>query len=202
VGGRRQARRRARRLLGALVLVGLTAGSVLAAGCSGGGSAAGSTAAGSTAAGSTAAGSTAAGRRPLAGFAEVRIQVRSPAAVVASWCALLADDEASRATGMMGQTDLRGYDAMVFRHPQDSTSAYYMFRTVVSLSIAWFDADGRFLSAADMAPCPAGDPANCPLYRASGAYRLALEVLAGGLARLGIGPGSQLEIVPASTCPA
>jgi uncharacterized membrane protein (UPF0127 family) len=95
---------------------------------------------------------------------------------------------------MMGQTDLRGYDAMVFRHAQDSTGAYFMFQTVVPLDVAWFDADGRFVSSAEMTPCPSTDAASCPRYRAAGAYRFAVEVLAGGLTELGIGPGAQLVV--------
>ncbi|MGE3834281.1 MAG: DUF192 domain-containing protein [Acidimicrobiia bacterium] len=139
-------------------------------------------------------------RRPLAGFSEAGIEVRSAAGVVAAWCALLADDEASRAQGMMGQDDLRGYDAMVFRHAEDATGAYYMYRTGIALSVAWFDAAGRFVSSADMAPCPLDDPAACPRYRAAAAYRLAVEVLQGGLGSLGIGPGSHLQVTATGGC--
>jgi uncharacterized membrane protein (UPF0127 family) len=173
------------RLVSFLLVGGWLVGGVLV-GCTGGGS------------GSSTTGT---GRRlPMAGFADAAVQVRSAAGTVAQWCALLADDEASRAKGMMGQDDLHGYDAMVFRHPQPSTGAYYMFQTTIPLSIAWFDASGRFVSSADMEPCPASDSGACPLYRAAGPYRLAVEVLEGNLGTLGIGPGSQLEVLGTTGC--
>lgn len=139
-------------------------------------------------------------RLPLGGFGETALEVRSVAGTVAIWCALLADDDASRAQGLMGQRDLRGYDAMVFRHPADATGAYYMYRTLVPLSIAWFDGAGAFVSSADMTPCPSDDPAVCPRYRAAGPYRFAVEVLRGDLTGLGIGPGAQLTVLDTLPC--
>jgi uncharacterized membrane protein (UPF0127 family) len=63
------------------------------------------------------------------------------------------------------------------------------------LSIAWFDAAGKFVSATDMAPCPPGTAAGkCPLFSAKGPYRFALEVPQGQLPSLGIGPGTTLEL--------
>ena len=53
-----------------------------------------------------------------------------------------------------------------------------------------FDGDGKFVSATDMDPCLGRD--DCPLYPAARPYRYALEVRRGGLAGLGIGPGSWL----------
>ena len=95
----------------------------------------------------------------------------------------------------MGRRDLAGYDAMVFRFAADTTSEFYMRNVPVSLSIAWFAADGRYVSSTDMAPCP--DMPGCPTYGASGPYRYALEVLQGGLGALGIGDGSVLSVAGA-----
>jgi uncharacterized protein len=92
----------------------------------------------------------------------------------------------------MGRRDLAGFDGMLFRFDADTTSAFYMRNVPVPLSIAWFDAEGRFVSATDMAPCP--DQEGCPTYPPPAPYRVALEVLQGGLGRLGIGPGSTMSV--------
>jgi uncharacterized protein len=135
------------------------------------------------------AGDDGAARRPLDGFGEVGVRVSGS---TAERCALLAATAEARARGLMGQDDLRGYDGMVFVHDADTTGGYFMFRTPLPLSIAWFDAAGRFVDAADMAPCPADDPGDCPSHRPARPYRLALEVPQGDLDRLGVGPGAVL----------
>ncbi len=110
----------------------------------------------------------------------------------AEQCALLAATEAQRARGLMTVTDLQGYPGMVFRYSADSTGGYYMRNTPMPLSIAWFAADGTFVSTADMQPCD--DRTDCPISSAAGPYRYALEVPQGQLASLGIGPGSVLKL--------
>lgn len=132
------------------------------------------------------------GRRPLAGFGEVAFRVEAVDGGRVRGCALLAETPEARATGMMGQRDLRGYDAMAFRFPEPVTGGFYMFRTVVPLSIAFVDPAGEVVSTADMAPCPAGVAAECPTYSAGAPYRHALEVLEGGLDRLGLAPGADV----------
>lgn len=128
------------------------------------------------------------------GFDEVAFRVTPAGATSASaqYCALVAGTDEQRARGMMGRRDLAGFDGMLFRFDADTTAAFYMRNVPVPLSIAWFDAEGRFVSSADMAPCP--DQEGCPTYPPAGPYRLALEVLQGGLAPLGVGPGSSITV--------
>jgi uncharacterized membrane protein (UPF0127 family) len=134
------------------------------------------------------------------GFAQVAFRVHPGATGTAATgpflCALLADNEQRRQTGLMGRHDLGGYDGMIFRFPAPTTSAFFMRNTPLPLSIAWFDASGRFVSSADMAPCP--DRPDCPLYGPGRQYLTALEVTQGGLKALGIGPGS--SIAPGGAC--
>ena len=118
-------------------------------------------------------------RRPLDGFGEVAIRLTGAAGQVTDGCALLADDEATRARGLMGQQDLRGYDGMLFRFPAPSSTRFYMRDTLIPLTVAFFAADGTFVSAADMTPCPP-ETESCPLYGATAPYLFALEVPAGG----------------------
>jgi uncharacterized protein len=73
--------------------------------------------------------------------------------------------------------------------------------TPTPLSIAFFAADGTFVSSVDMAPCVAPTPdADCARYDAAGPYRYAVEVAVGGLAELLMTDGSRLELLPGG-CP-
>ena len=92
----------------------------------------------------------------------------------------------------MEVTDLGGYQGMVFVWDADTSGGFWMRNTPTPLSIAWFDADGEFVSSADMEPCSATAP-DCPVYPAGGAYRFAVEVFQGDLDDLGVGPGSRLR---------
>lgn len=131
---------------------------------------------------------------PLAGVGTVTVRIRpaGQTATTTEQCAYLADTAALRAKGLMTVTDLRGHVGMVFRFDADVTSGFYMRNTPTALSIAWFDAAGRFVSAADMAPCD--DRTDCPTYPAAGAYRYALEVPQRSLGELGVGPGAVIEL--------
>lgn len=132
----------------------------------------------------------------LDGFGEIGFTVTPGPGLTAmtptEQCALLAATEAQRAQGLMRVTDLEGYPGMVFRYSVDSTGGYWMRNTPMPLSIAWFSADGTFVSSADMAPC--ADRPDCPISSATGPYRYAIEVPQGQLAALGIGPGSVLQL--------
>jgi uncharacterized membrane protein (UPF0127 family) len=108
-------------------------------------------------------------------------------------CALLARTPAERGRGLMERRDLAGYDGMVFLWPSSTDEAFYMKDTLIPLSIAWFDDATHFVSEASMTPCPA-DVVSCPLFSAASPYTVAIEVAEGGLARLGIGPGSSITL--------
>lgn len=145
----------------------------------------------------TSAGAGATGRVPLEGFGETAFRVDSSDAAfgprsVARRCALLAETIAQRSTGLMNQSDLSGYDGMLFRSEADEGYGFTMKNTLMPLSIAFFEASGRFLGSADMVPC--GEAPSCPSYPPPGPYRMALEVPQGRLASLGIGPGARIVV--------
>lgn len=131
-----------------------------------------------------------AGRTLIAGFGEVAFTMTDPAGVIAEWCALLADTPELRARGLMEQDDLNGYDAMLFRFEEPGSAGFWMKDTIIPLTVAYFAADGRFVSSADMQPCPAGT--DCPSYPPGGMYQTAIEVPLGGLEAIGVGPGSAI----------
>ena len=139
-------------------------------------------------------------REPIEGFDEVAFRISPQGAEASTWCALLAAELEQRQQGLSDQDDLRGYEAMVFRFPEPSTTRFTMMDTRIPLSIAFFDADGAFVSSRDMDPCPP-DSTTCPTFGAEAPFLHALEVEQGGLAALGVGPGSRLSF-PDGPCPA
>ncbi len=130
------------------------------------------------------------GRQRVEGFGSIAFRVNTMASTLR--CALLAKEPQQWARGLMGRTDLAGYDGMLFVFDEDRQGSFYMLNTPLPLSIAWFDSSGRFVSATDMEPCLTGP--DCPLYSAAGPYRYALEVPKGGLDELGVGPETVIEI--------
>ncbi len=124
-------------------------------------------------------------RVPLDGFGELAIQVvPGDGGPVLSWCLLAAIEAEQRARGLMGITDLQGYEGMVFVYPEDVEHGFYMRNTPSPLSIAWVAADGEVVTIKDMEPCEDRD--DCPTYPSEGRYRYAIEVFQGDLPRLGI----------------
>jgi uncharacterized protein len=133
-------------------------------------------------------------RRPPDGvveFDEVAIAIVDENGDVTGWCVLLAETGRQRQRGLMEVTDLGGYAGMLFVMESERELSFYMRNTPMPLSIAWFDNNGRFVSATDMEPC--ADRLGCPTYRSGAPARFALEVAQGELEALGIGDGSQLR---------
>lgn len=129
----------------------------------------------------------------IEGFAIAAMTVRDPQGETSDHCVLVADTPERQARGLMKQTGLGGYDAMVFAFPADVRSSFYTFDVGFPLSIAWFGGDGTYLSGTDMPTCPL-DQAHCPLYASPVSYRYAVETQAGGMTALGIAQGSSISV--------
>jgi uncharacterized protein len=134
---------------------------------------------------------------PVDGVGETVITITDEDGNVSACCVLVAATAAQRERGLMEVTDLKGYKGMLFVWEADTGGGFWMRNTPTPLSIAWFAADGSFVSSAEMEPC--GDSDNCPTYNPDGDYRFALETFQGDLAALGAGPGSKLTV--GGTCP-
>ncbi len=80
---------------------------------------------------------------------------------------------------------------MLFRYDEDTNERFWMKDTLIPLSIAFLDAEGRVLVILDMEPCVA-DP--CPLYEAGAPYRMALEVNQGAFEQLGAHVGDVVRL--------
>ena len=133
------------------------------------------------------------------GFEQTAMTVTNADGTVCVLCVWLAD-EGKRAQGLMGVTDLGGKDGMIFVYDEPVTNQFWMRNTPTSLDIAWFDVNGAFVSSATMEPCLTGPDEECTRYAAEAPFLMALEVFAGDLAQLGIGPGSVAVLDAGSGC--
>ena len=134
------------------------------------------------------------------GFEAAIIEVTRADGTVESYCVWLATTKAERERGLMQVTTLGGADGMLFRFGVEQATSFWMKDTVLPLSVAYFTGAGRFVSSADMEPCPPASPA-CPSYPASAPYADALEVAQGDLGRLGITAGARLRTTGAACDP-
>jgi uncharacterized membrane protein (UPF0127 family) len=103
----------------------------------------------------------------------------------------VADSPSERERGLMGRSSLPADAGMIFVYDEDHRGTFWMKDTLIPLSIAFYDAEGRILRILDMKPCRK-DP--CPLYDPKVTYRGALEVNEGAFERWGISAGDRLRI--------
>ena len=82
---------------------------------------------------------------------------------------------------------------MLFVFFEPTTSGFWMKDTLIPLSIAFFDRDGRIVDIVDMDPCKR-EP--CRVYASDAPYVGALEVNQGFFERNGIEVGDVVEIAP------
>ncbi|WP_116999058.1 DUF192 domain-containing protein [Desertimonas flava] len=108
-------------------------------------------------------------------------------------CFWLADTPALQQRGLMGVTDLGGADGMLFVFDGPTTAAFYMWQTPLPLSVSFFDADGRLVDGAEMAPCLDESPGSCERYHSEVPYVMALEVVSGSWRELLV-PGAVLTV--------
>lgn len=92
----------------------------------------------------------------------------------------VADTQAERALGLMYRETLDSYDGMLFIFEDDSIAGFTMSRTIIPLTIGFYEADGDRVTKLDMTPCD-DEPRSCPVYKSARPYRYALEVASGRL---------------------
>jgi hypothetical protein len=78
--------------------------------------------------------------------------------------------------GLMGRTSLPPDAGMAFLFDEPTTVQFWMKDTLIPLSIAFWDQDGRIVDLEEMTPC-SQDP--CPTYGPDLPYRGAVEANAG-----------------------
>jgi uncharacterized protein len=103
----------------------------------------------------------------------------------------VADTTQERADGLMGRETLSPYDGMAFVWTEPVHGSFWMKDTLIPLSIAFWDQEGRIVSIMDMEPCRQ-DP--CPTYGPDTPFVGAVEVVKGGLERRGVAVGDTVDL--------
>lgn len=108
----------------------------------------------------------------------------------------VAETASQRQRGLMGRESLLEVSGMLFRFvsEQSANNAFWMYRTLIPLDIAFIDSDGRIVAINTMQPCESSSPSDCPSYPAGAAYYSALEVNGGYFAERGIKVGDWISI--------
>jgi uncharacterized membrane protein (UPF0127 family) len=102
----------------------------------------------------------------------------------------LALTSASRSLGLMNRRRAPA-DGMLFVFPEETNGGFWMKNTLVPLTIAFFDAQGKRVRKLSMTPCR---QASCPIYSPRRSYRFALELRASDTRRAArLGPLSELR---------
>jgi uncharacterized membrane protein (UPF0127 family) len=105
----------------------------------------------------------------------------------------VADSDEERAHGLMHRESLPEDAGMIFVFAEEHSGGFWMKDTLIPLSIAFADGDGRVLRILDMEPCEA-DP--CRIYDPGVSYRSALEVNRGAFSEWGVEEGNSLRLDP------
>jgi uncharacterized membrane protein (UPF0127 family) len=141
------------------------------------------------------------GRQALRGFGEVQVTIIAENGKRCDVCLLSAISEVQRERGLMevSDTELGGYDGMLFEYPREVQSAFWMRNTPMPLSIAYFDETGSMVSRTDMTPCE--DSARCPSYPPGATFKFALEMPQGRFPSVGIRRTARI-VINSRTCKA
>ncbi|HEY0180618.1 MAG TPA: DUF192 domain-containing protein [Dokdonella sp.] len=104
----------------------------------------------------------------------------------------IAEDDASRAHGLMERTSMPDDHGMLFVFQDDAPRSFWMKNTKIPLDMLFFDAEGKLLSVQHSAPPCVADP--CPGYSSGAPARYVLELNAGQAKKIGLAPGDELKI--------
>jgi uncharacterized membrane protein (UPF0127 family) len=105
-----------------------------------------------------------------------------------------SDTATERRIGLMGRESLEPYDGMAFLWDEPVEATFWMKDTLIPLSIAFWDDQGRIISIFDMDPCT-GDP--CSSYGPGEPFVGAVEVGRGTFAMRGVAVGDTIDLAVA-----
>ena len=107
----------------------------------------------------------------------------------------IADNDASRAQGLMFRDKMADGHGMLFIHDYEEPQAYWMKNTRIPLDILYFDTGRKLVTQQrDVPPCSLGD--NCPPYPSDAPARYVLELNAGQAEQMGLEDGAVLTFGP------
>ncbi len=120
--------------------------------------------------------------------------LRSPEGETVEMPVYVAADAAGRSLGLMEREELPDGTGMVFLFPGETSSSFYMYRTRIPLSIAFYGEGGEVVRLLDMQPCASENSAECERYDPGVPYRGAIEVNQGFFDEVGVSEGWSVEL--------
>ncbi len=101
-----------------------------------------------------------------------------------------------RQVGLMERTELSPNQGMVFLYDEvrPANAGFWMYRTRISLDIAWLDHNGRIVAIDTMTPCESEQPRSCPTWAPGHPHRNVLELPAGFFDRHNVTTGDRLVV--------
>jgi len=102
----------------------------------------------------------------------------------------IADSPDEQATGLMNRTALAEDRGMLFVFPDEEVRSFWMKNTLIPLSIAYIDSEGRIVDIQDMKPLDDEEPH----YVSAEPARYALEVNKGFFEENGVEVGDRAEL--------
>jgi uncharacterized membrane protein (UPF0127 family) len=100
----------------------------------------------------------------------------------------VADTPEERSRGLMNRESLPEGAGMLFTWPEDSSSGFWMKDTLIPLSVAFIDADGRIIDIQDM------EPRDETLHYSPQPFRFAVEVNRGWFGEHAIEAGDTMTL--------
>lgn len=104
----------------------------------------------------------------------------------------VAKDEAARSRGLMFREKLEENSGMLFVMDQSDLICMWMKNTLIPLSVAFIDENGKILNIEQM------QPQTLSLHCSKGAARFALEMNLGWFKKQNIVPGERIEPLPST----
>ncbi len=172
----------------------LIALALLLAGCSGGDEGSGSTT--STSGGVETTGVAADASTTTATDSELRtVTINASGGEQVSVKVEIADEPAEQAQGLMNRTALGEDRGMLFVFPDEQVRSFWMKNTLIPLSIAYINSEGRIIDIQKMEPAPEdASDAELPRYPSAEPARYALEVNRGFFEERGVEVGDTAEL--------
>ncbi len=99
----------------------------------------------------------------------------------------VASNTSDRAAGLMHRPSMPAHRGMLFVFPEAGVQCFWMKNTLIPLSIAFLDEDGRVVQIADM------QPQSLDNHCSSKSVRFALEMNAGWFRSRGISAGARIN---------
>jgi uncharacterized protein len=131
---------------------------------------------------------------PVPGAPDHVVAIQRSNGVIERLHVSVANDDAERAKGLMGVTQLPPNQGMAFLFQGPSIESFWMKDTLIPLSVAFVDAKGEIVTIREMEPCRS-DP--CPTYDSEAPYVMAIEANRGWFEDSGVhvGDAASLEAV-------